>query len=364
MKSKGTDKIKMWKGNRMENLIVNDTPVRTSRNFLINNIKLENIDIPTNLRNFDSVEIFSNFTKPSNVRDNLFFTYGMGKILEDNINKDFNNSVHLDINTQDSIRINYNFDDNNLKLVNKLEINAKADASVIIVYKSDTFNSCFHNGIVKVNVLPGVKLKIAVVNLLNSLSINFDSFENKLSENASLEYTIIDIGAEKSVSNYYSNLLGEASNNNLKTVYLGTDNQLKDINYIAELRGEKTKINIDVQGALKNHSKKNFKGTIDFKRGCKKAFGDENEYCMLLSEDSRSIALPMLLCTEDDVEGNHSTASGKVEEGALFYIMSRGIEYKEAIKLMVKARFNEIIDRLEDESLKLEILQEIDRKLD
>ncbi len=26
--------------------------------------------------------------------------------------------------------------------------------------------------------------------------------------------------------------------NNLKTIYLGTENQLKDLNYIAELRGE------------------------------------------------------------------------------------------------------------------------------
>ena len=39
---------------------------------------------------------------------------------------------------------------------------------------------------------------------------------------------------------------------------------------------------------------------------------------MILSDDSKSIALPMLLCTEEDVEGNHSTASGRVEESELF----------------------------------------------
>ena len=159
-------------------------------------------------------------------------------------------------------------------------------------------------------------------------------------------------------------MVGQGSKNDLKTIYLGTDNQIKDINYIAELTGEKTDINIDVQGALKNHSKKNFKGTIDFKKGCKKAVGDENEYCMLLTDDSKSIALPMLLCTEDDVEGNHSTASGKVDAQELFYIMSRGIAYNDAIKLIVKSRFNKILERIKDEDLKTEILQEIDRRLD
>ena len=60
----------------------------------------------------------------------------------------------------------------------------------------------------------------------------------------------------------------------------------------------------------------------------------------LCEDKAKSIALPMLLCTEEDVEGNHSTASGKVDEKQLFYIMTRGISYKEAVKLIVKSKFN------------------------
>ena len=150
----------------------------------------------------------------------------------------------------------------------------------------------------------------------------------------------------------------------MKSIYLGIGEQRKDINYIAELRGPKTNIDIDVQGALKDSAKKNFKGTIDFKKGSKKAKGNENEYCMLLSDKAKSIALPMLLCTEEDVEGNHSTASGKVDEKQLFYIMTRGISYKEAVKLIVKSKFNKIIERITDEKLKNEILSEIDKRLD
>ena len=40
-------------------LKLNETPVRTSRNFNINNIKLENINIPENLENFDGVQIYN-----------------------------------------------------------------------------------------------------------------------------------------------------------------------------------------------------------------------------------------------------------------------------------------------------------------
>ena len=167
-----------------------------------------------------------------------------------------------------------------------------------------------------------------------------------------------------SITNYYADIKGESAENDLKTIYLGTDNQLKDINYIAELRGKKTNVDIDVQGALAESAKKNFKGTIDFKSGCKKSKGNENEFCMLLSDKAKSIALPMLLCSEDDVEGNHSTASGKVDNKILFYVMSRGLSYKEAVKLLVKSNFTTIIDRISDETLKKEVIRKIDEKLD
>ena len=199
---------------------------------------------------------------------------------------------------------------------------------------------------------------------MNEDSANFEAIENVLNENSNVNYTIIDIGAKTSVSNYYSNIVGDNSKNDLKTVYLGTGEQVKDINYIAELYGKKTNIDIDVQGALSGKAKKNFKGTIDFKKGCKKAKGDENEFCMLLSDNAKSIALPMLLCSEDDVEGNHSTASGKVDNQVLFYIMSRGLSYKEAVKLLVKSNFVTIIDRITDNDLKNEIIEIIDKKLD
>ena len=116
-----------------------------------------------------------------------------------------------------------------------------------------------------------------------------------------------------------------------------------DLNYIGGLYGQKSNIDIEVQGALKDNAKKHFKGTIDFKKGCKRATGNENENCMLLSDTAKSLALPMLLCSEEDVEGNHSSSAGKIGEKELFYIMSRGFELKEAMKLMVRAKFNKIL---------------------
>ena len=43
--------------------------------------------------------------------------------------------------------------------------------------------------------------------------------------------------------------------------------------------------------------------------------------------------------------------------------MSRGLSYKEAVRQLVKANFNKIIEGIQDEEVKTEILQEIDKRL-
>lgn len=345
----------------MEELILNETPVRTSNNFRINNISVENVTLPTKKEIFNNIDIRQKGFECENISNNPF-AFGTGKVLEDNINNFANHCLKMQ--GKGNITITYNFDDNNITLINNLEIIADGDSNILIIYKSNTDKKCFHNGKIKLISKENAKVDIAIVNLLNNNSDHFEEMENDLYADSTVNYNIIDIGGKNSITNYYSNAKGEKSVNELKTVYLGIENQLKDLNYVAHLNGEKTVVNIDVQGALKDTAKKNFKGTLDFKKGCKKAKGDENEFCMLLSDKAKSIALPMLLCTEDDVEGNHSTASGKVDANDLFYIMSRGIEYKEAIKLIVRARFHKIIENIKDEDIKQEILQEIDRRLD
>ena len=54
----------------------------------------------------------------------------------------------------------------------------------------------------------------------------------------------------------------------------------------------------------------------------------------------------------------------KLMKSNYFYIMTRGFSYKEAVKLIVKSKFNKIIDRIPDKNLKDEIINEIDKRLD
>ena len=348
-------------------MILNQTPLRTSKNYKINNIELD-LEMQKKIDDFSGLTISgdtSNF-QISNIVSKIPLKYGNGKELEEQVYEKGNQNIKIDETKTGSLYLDFDLNEENCNLVENIEIdvNTKSKTTIYIKYMSDGSSECYHNGIIRVNSKANSKTNIVIVNMLNNNSNNLLSIENNLEESSNVNYTIVDFGGKTSITNYYSNIKGNGAKANINTIYLGTGNQVFDINYIAELFGENTETNIEVQGALKDEAKKNFKGTIDFKKGSKKAKGDENEFCMLLSDKAKSKALPMLLCTEEDVEGNHSSAAGKIEDDKLFYIMSRGLSEKDAMKLIVKAKFNKILETIKDEELKQKIVEEIDNRLD
>lgn len=351
-------------------LKINETPVRTSRSFGINNIKLEDVEMLNEIKHFEGLTITGDTSKIeiSDQVSNNDITYGLGDILKNQINQKSNQNSKILIKDtiKEEINLIFDFDEDNTQLVENIEIIAEPNskATFVIKYISNSEEQNYHNGLIRLISKQNSEINVTIFNLLNKNSNNFLTIDTELQDNAKSNFTIIDFGAKNNISNYYSNLIGNEADNSINTIYIGSENQLFDINYISELRGEKTNINMEIQGALKDSAKKHFKGTIDFKKGAKKATGDENEFCMLLSKDARSKALPMLLCSEEDVQGNHASSAGKVDEKALFYIMSRGFSYKEAMKLIVKTKFNNILETIENEALKEEIINEIDKMLD
>lgn len=350
----------------MEELKINETPVRTSQNFNANNITIKDVIIPEQIKEFNNISIKNNNIKIEENLSNINLSYGIGERLIEQIRKQSNKKIKIDVKENITEQIEFKFDKNNSELVENIEIiaNENSISTIILKYETEEDIEAWHNGLIRIFAKSNSKIKVVFINLMNTKSHSFISIENNIEENANVDYTVVDFGGKNSITNYYTNILGDNGNNTIDTIYLGKEEQLFDLNYIVELRGKKSNVNIEVQGALKDNARKHFKGTIDFKRGCKKAKGNENENCMLLSDTAKSLALPMLLCSEEDVEGNHSSSAGKIGEKELFYIMSRGFELKEALKLLVRAKFNKILEKISDEELKEQILKEIDDRLE
>ncbi len=348
----------------MQNLVLNKTPIRTSKSYKVNELFLKNIELPCEKLKFDNIDIINEGCAINNKVSFTPLTYGNSDELYDNLQKYCNSEINITAQqAQAKTAVYYTFDDDSTHLSSVINIVAHNDAHVSIVLKSKTSKPCFHNSVIYINALSGAKVHVDIINFMNENSNNFLSVQCASNENSDAQVVIVDMGAKNSIVNVFSELLGRKAIGDVSTVYVAKHDEIKDYNYICHLKGRKSVAQMNVQGALLDNAVKNFKGTLDFKKGCKRAKGSEQEFCMLLSDDCRSSAVPMLLCTEDDVEGEHSAASGQVDLGQVFYLMSRGFEKQEAIKLLVKAKYYEILDKIYDDDLRNEIIEEIDRRL-
>ena len=365
----------------MQTHFLNETTVRTSVNYGINNIKVE-FDLPDE----NKQKTFENFSISTDEIDKMNI-----KISDEVNEKEFSSKIGLSFkkykkvvidipdNTEikNTVLLDFLFNEDNNYLIDNIKINIgkNAKANFIIHYYSDNFilsesqdkikneNINFHNMLLETNIGENGESNIICANLLNDDANSFLAFENILNENSRLAHTIVDLGGKNKISNYNSKLVGNCSFNNIKNVYLGAKKDIIDINYNIEAIGKSTKCIIESQGALIDSAKKNFKGIIDFKEGSTKSIGKENENCLILSDKARSRSLPVLLCHEEDVNGEHGVSSGKPDKQKMFYIMSKGISYSDARKLLVKANFNNILYGIENESLNTEINDKIDEKI-
>ena len=99
-------------------------------------------------------------------------------------------------------------------------------------------------------------------------------------------------------------------------------------------------------------AKKLLRGTIDFVHGCVGAKGDEKEDVLLVGDNMVNQTIPLILCAEEDVEGNHGASIGKLDENMLFYAATRGIPPEEAQRLLTLAKIEAINSQIPSEEVR------------
>ena len=340
---------------------INTSPVLTSKNYGINDI---DIDEKTFDKSCDFCGTYAiakdcNMYECSSTPTNPICDEATKQLKLSNSSMQF----VLNKSSSEPIQIIVNFDKDNLNLIGKFEIVIKEDIKRDTIIKIENQNNqVFVNNFINVICEKNSQSNITILCDLDG-SQNFQTIEINTKENAICNLNIIDFSSNLTAIKNTTNLVGENSQINSRIIYFASKNGLLDMNIINNIHAKNCRATIDAVGALSGAATKNFKGTIDFKNGAAKSYGSENELCLLLSENAKAKALPMLLCHEEDVDGSHSTATGKIDSKSLFYLMSRGLSKTDATKLIVKAKFNSILKNV-TKDIQEHIINKIDRKLE
>ena len=183
----------------------------------------------------------------------------------------------------------------------------------------------------------------------------YNDIGTKCGKNARVETIQLVLGGKNTYLGSRTALEGESSALSSDVGYLvGADEHL-DMNFVAYHTGKKTESRMDASGVLRENGFKLFRGTIDFRKGCAGAVGNEKEDVLLLDDAVVNQTIPLILCEEEDVEGNHGATIGKLDEELLFYLESRGMSEEAVYEMMARARIDAIAGKIPDAGMREKI---------
>ncbi len=262
--------------------------------------------------------------------------------------------------------LSYRVDETNPSVldVNTVVAGDGSEVTVVMSYTSPTDFHGFHGGLTRLYAGKNAVIRLVQVQMLGDKCLHYDDVGAQCAENGEVKVTQAELGAKSTAAGLKACLRGRKSRLNLDTIYFGDRSRSIDINYVAEQLGGASRSEIHASGALMDESRKTFRGTINFLRGAKRAVGHESEYTLLFSPKVVNRSAPLILCTEEDVEGQHAASAGKIDADRLFYLMSRGLSEMDARKLLIEAQFRPVTDRIPIPALREAVFKYVKERLE
>lgn len=294
---------------------------------------------------------------------------GMGRETENFINKNkncgFGIRVAAGVHADKPVFFTYRIGKTSPYVVDETTVIAEkgSEVTVVVSYLGDGEDPCFHAGATRIYAEKDAAVHLVMVQMLGDRCLSLDDIGASAQENGFVDVTQAELGGKQAYAGCRAGLEGRKSRFELNEIYFGDKDRSLDINDVAQHLGEKTRSEIHVSGALLDRSEKTFRGTIDFIKGSKQAVGRESEFNLLFSPAVRNRTAPLILCSEEDVDGQHAATTGKIDEDKLFYLMTRGLSELDAKKLIIEAQFRPVTDRIPDGGLRNSVLEYVKERL-
>ena len=195
-------------------------------------------------------------------------------------------------------------------------------------------------------------LKNYKIDMKNNSNIKY-IFTNIEQEKNSLSETFIASSGSDFIKNEINcNLNGEHSSAFVNGIFSLNKQKHHEIRTSINHLTEHTKSSQLIKSVLENDAKAVYQGKIYVSSKAQKTDGYQLSKAILLDETTEFNAKPELEIYADDVKCSHGSASGSLNENSIFYLMSRGLNYKEAKELLISGFLLDVIEKITDSEIK------------
>ena len=239
----------------------------------------------------------------------------------------------------------------NVNLRLDFELNKDSSLRIIDLFNDTSeknFLNIFYNFSLKENAI----LKNYKADKLENKNIKY-SFNNiDQDKNSTSETFILSSGSNFFKNEIKCNLKGKYSSAFVNGILSLNNHKHHEIRSIINHLTENTKSYQLIKSVLEDSSKAAYQGKIFVHSNAQKTDGYQLSKAILLNKDSEFNAKPELEIYADDVKCSHGSASGSLNENSIFYLMSRGLSYKQSRELLINGFLLDVVEKITDSEIK------------
>ncbi|AMS08119.1 Fe-S cluster assembly protein SufD [Limosilactobacillus oris] len=184
-----------------------------------------------------------------------------------------------------------------------------------------------------------------------------------IGRDAHVEWAVGLMNDGNTVGDMDSELLGEGGYANSKMIAVTTRKQEVGVNNRVTNHGKHTTGLINQRGVILENSELIFNGIGQIIHGAHGSKADQQNRVLIMSDQARGDANPILLIDENDVEAGHAASVGPVDPHQMYYLMSRGIPRKQAERMVIRGFLGAVLSAIPAADVRNKLVEILERKL-
>ncbi|MEE2875044.1 MAG: Fe-S cluster assembly protein SufD [Chloroflexota bacterium] len=207
-------------------------------------------------------------------------------------------------------------------------------------------------GALELQVKNNARLAITFTNNWGFNTKEFTTLRAELADNASLNISTICIGGAIVKHRYDIHLNGTGADSRVKGIAVGDKTQHFDFMTVQEHNAPKSSSDVEIKTALAGESRAVYYGITRVTEEAKGSQANQENRNMLLAPKAKADSDPVLeILTNDVSRCGHGATVGPVDAEGMFYLMSRGLDKRAALRTLVGGFISPIVDYLKDAEL-------------
>ncbi|MGM7702667.1 Fe-S cluster assembly protein SufD [Pseudalkalibacillus sp. Hm43] len=257
-------------------------------------------------------------------------------------------------------------EDGEASLFNHVLVVAEDNSSVTYVenYLSHSDDQAsVANIVAEVYAGPNARVQFGAVDNFAKGITTYVNRRGHVERDGKIEWALGQMNDGNTVSDNTTNLVGDGSYADTKTVSVGRGEQKQNFVIRVNQWGKESDAQLLAHAVMKDSASSIFNGIAKIEHGATKANSEQTERVLMLSDKARGDANPILLIDEDDVTAGHAASVGRMDPIQMFYLMSRGISKQEAERLVIHGFLAPVVKQLPIEGVKKMLVEVIEGKV-